>query len=114
MHEYHIVEAVVKQAVLAAESNNAAKITRIALVMGELSGLEEGSIRLYFEDLTKGTLAENAELVVSSERARLKCEKCDKTFEYEKSKFNCPLCGEQAIATEKGKGLYIRDIEIQE
>ncbi len=114
MHEYHIVEAVVKQAALTAASNKASRVTRINVVLGELSGLEEGSIRLYFEDLTKGTLAENAELVVTLEKAHLKCEKCDKTFEYEKSKFNCPLCGEQAIATERGKGLYIEGIEVEE
>jgi hydrogenase nickel incorporation protein HypA/HybF len=65
MHEYHIVENVVKQATGVADERGASRITRVRLAVGELSGLEESSIRLYFDEISKGTLAEGAELIVS-------------------------------------------------
>ncbi len=85
MHEYHIVESVIKQAAAAAEEREASRITRIRLAVGEMSGLEESSIRLYFEEISKGTLAEGAELVVNSAKD----------------------------GTEGARGLYIEDIEIE-
>ncbi len=62
MHEYHIVEAVVKQIVTAAAGNNAEKVTRVSLVLGDQSGLEEGAVRLYFETISAGTPAAGAAL----------------------------------------------------
>ena len=65
MHEYHIVEDLVKQVLKKAEAGGARKVTRVALVLGAQSGLEESSVRLYFENLSKGTLLEGAQLIVS-------------------------------------------------
>lgn len=65
MHEYHIVEAVVKQILERARTSNASRVTRVTLVMSEMSGLKEAPVRGYFENLSKGTLLEGAELVIN-------------------------------------------------
>lgn len=64
MHEYHIVEGIVKQILEKAKTLNASKIIRATLMLGELSGLKEEPIRMYFEILSKGTMLEGAELVI--------------------------------------------------
>jgi len=56
MHEYHIVEGVVKQILEKAKNSNAKKITSVTLILGELSGLQEESIRIYFENLSKDNI----------------------------------------------------------
>ncbi|MDO8602470.1 MAG: hydrogenase maturation nickel metallochaperone HypA [Candidatus Omnitrophota bacterium] len=66
MHEYHIVEGVVKQILEKAKSSNATRVTRITLVMSEMSGLKETPVRGYFEEFSKGTLLEGAELIIKS------------------------------------------------
>ena len=64
MHEYHIVEGAVKQILEKAKASNASRVTRITLVMGEMSGLKEAPVRNYFEALSKDTLLEGAELII--------------------------------------------------
>ena len=64
MHEYHIVEGVVKQILEKAKTSNASRVTRVTLVMSEMSGLKEAPVRGYFEELSKGTLLEGAELII--------------------------------------------------
>lgn len=113
MHEYHAVENVVKQAAEAARKNGALSVTRVALVVGELSGFEESSVRLYFENISKGTAAENAELVIHPVRAKLKCRKCGELFERREKVFECPKCGGMGSPTETGKEFYIKNVEIE-
>lgn len=114
MHEYHIVDGIVKQAIETAKNNGAKKVTRITLVMGELSGLQESSVRLYFENLSKGTLLEGAEIIINPAKAKLRCNTCDMVFDYKRGEFDCPHCGNMGIRTDKmGKEFYIEDIEIE-
>ncbi len=73
MHEYHIVESVVKQILEKARSSNASRVTRVTLVMSEMSGLKEAPVRSYFENLSRGTLLEGAELVIKPSGSKPGC-----------------------------------------
>lgn len=112
MHEHHIVESIVKQAIEKAKESHALKVSGVVLVMGELSGFKEQSVRFYFENLSKGTLLEGAELVVKSLPAKLKCQKCGIIFEHKKVEFNCPECRTSGVLIESGRELYIESLEI--
>jgi len=113
MHEYHIVEGVVKQMLEKAKSSNATRVTRVTLVMGELSGLKDGPVRSYFENLSKDTLLEGAELIIKPAGAKLKCKDCGEIFECGKTDFICPKCRGLGILTNFGKEFYIDNIEIE-
>ncbi|MFC2149618.1 hydrogenase maturation nickel metallochaperone HypA [Candidatus Auribacterota bacterium] len=113
MHEYHIVGELVNQVLDTARNNDANKVTKVSLVMGELSGFEESSVRLYFQNLTEGTLIEGAELEIKPVKASFMCKKCGKAFESEDRTFKCPGCGDPGSPTEKGKEFYIEDIEVE-
>lgn len=113
MHEYHIVESIVKQILEKAKNSNAIKITSVTLVMGELSGLQEESIRSYFDGLSKENLLEGAELVIKSAKSKLKCKDCGMVFEHEKSIFDCPKCRGQGVLLNPAREFYIDNIEIE-
>ncbi len=113
MHEYHIVESIVKEALKKAESFKAKKITSVTLVMGELSGLQEESVRMYFNNLAKENLLEGAKLIIKPSKSKLKCKDCGNLFEHEKSNFNCPKCCGLGILVNSGKEFYIDNIEIE-
>ena len=113
MHEYHIMETIVKTAKEAAEKAGATKVTRVSLVVGKLTGFEEGSIRLYFETLSKGTPLEGARLAIRYVEPKLKCETCQSCFDYQAQIFLCPVCGRPGSPTGIGKEFYIEDIEIE-
>ena len=113
MHEYHIVEGVVKQILEEAISHKAKKITGVTLMLGELSGFKEESIRAYFDSFSKGNMLEGAKLTVKPVKSKLKCKDCGEIFEHEKANFNCPKCRSLGILTDSGKEFYIDNIEVE-
>ena len=64
MHEYHMIERAVQQAIAAAQKSNAMRITKIRIVVGECSGLAPEIISAHFAQAAKGTIAEGAELAI--------------------------------------------------
>jgi hydrogenase nickel incorporation protein HypA/HybF len=113
MHEYHIVEGILAQIIQTAKNNHAAKVSKVSLVMGELSGFEDSSIRLYFDNLSQGTIVQGAELMIKTLPAKLKCAKCDMVFERRNKGLNCPKCGSPGTLLRTGNGLYIENIEVE-
>ena len=62
MHEYHAVESVVGEIRKKAEESGAIKIKVVTLVLGNLLGFAEESVRLYFETLAEDELFSGTEL----------------------------------------------------
>ncbi len=62
MHEYHAVESVVGEIRKKAEESGAKKIKVVTLVLGNLLGFAEESVRLYFETLAEDELFSGTEL----------------------------------------------------
>lgn len=113
MHEYPITQQIVKIVDDAARKENASRVTKIALVVGELSGFVGDSIHLYFDIISKGTLAEGAELSITYVKTKLLCERCREHFERAPYSFACPRCGIDGVPTDIGKEFYIKDIEVE-
>ena len=114
MHEYPITQQIVKLAVLKAEENKAARITRISLVVGEMTGFVGDSIKMYFDAIAEGTLAEGAEISIRYVRPKLRCTGCGEYFERQRYNFRCPVCDSQGVPTDIGKEFYIDEIEVED
>jgi len=113
MHEHHIVEKLMNDIVTFCREKGAKKVTKVSLVIGEASGLSEDSIRLYFETLAEGTPVENATLVFKVSKVQFVCPRCKKTFDKDRSNFDCPTCLVQGTPTQSGKEFFIEKIEIE-
>ncbi len=114
MHEYPITQQIVKLAVEKAEENNALRIIGISLVVGEMTGFVGDSIRMYFDAIAEGTIAEGAELSIRYVKPKLACSACGEYFERQKFSFQCPYCNGKGIPTEIGREFYIEDIEVED
>lgn len=114
MHEYPITQQIVKLAVEKAEENNALRIIRIGLVVGEMTGFVGDSIKMYFDAIAEGTLAEGAELNIKYVKSRLVCSDCGEYFERQKFTFQCPHCNGKGMPTDIGKEFYIEEIEVED
>ncbi|MFA6383823.1 MAG: hydrogenase/urease maturation nickel metallochaperone HypA [Candidatus Omnitrophota bacterium] len=64
MHEYHIVDNLVKQVVAEATKRGAAKVIKVNLAMGECLGFDAEAIRLYYQTISEGTIASGASVNV--------------------------------------------------
>ncbi|MGD8998651.1 MAG: hydrogenase maturation nickel metallochaperone HypA, partial [Anaerolineae bacterium] len=62
MHELSVTESLLEIALRHAARAGAARITRLNIVVGELSSIVDESVQFYWDIVSRGTMAEGAEL----------------------------------------------------
>ena len=113
MHELAVTQSMLNLALEHAERAGAGRITRINLVVGEISGIVNESVQFYFDFVSKGTLAEGAQLVFERLPARFRCRACGHEFALQDGNWACPACralGGEFIA---GREFYMESIEVE-
>ena len=113
MHEFGITESIIKIALDKAKEVQASEITRINLVVGELSGFVPDCIQFYFDSLSKDTIAEKAILQFELAPAQLRCRGCFAIFHPKDTEWNCPKCHGQSVEIMGGRELYIGSMEVE-
>lgn len=111
MHELPVVEDVIRVVGEQAEDRHLKRVSRITLVIGELSSVIDESVQMYFELLAEGTLCEGAALAFEHVPATLRCTACGSEFPHTHG-FSCPRCGGDGMLVKgTGRELYIRSID---
>jgi hydrogenase nickel incorporation protein HypA/HybF len=113
MHEQNICESLLALAIKHAEQANAARILRIYLVVGEYSGVVDESVKFYFKLLSRGTIAEGADIDFTHVPAQLRCRICNTVFTPEYLNLRCPNCNEQQVEIASGKEMYLESLEVE-
>jgi len=62
MHETHLIEPIIQGIAAHARSEGALKVLKVRLMVGELTGVQEGSFKETFAILAHGTLLEAADV----------------------------------------------------
>ncbi|MEJ2047557.1 MAG: hydrogenase maturation nickel metallochaperone HypA, partial [Dehalococcoidia bacterium] len=90
MHELAITQNMLDIVLEKAKESGAERVGAINLVIGELSGFVEESVRFYFDFLAKDTIAEGAVLNFKPVSPQARCRSCDKPFEITEFDWSCP------------------------
>jgi hydrogenase nickel incorporation protein HypA/HybF len=64
VHEYHIVENLVKQVAAEAQKRGATRVVKVNLVLGESLGFDGEAIKLYYQTISEGTIAAGASVEI--------------------------------------------------
>lgn len=112
MHDYHKAVDMVNYGVAQASKQGKRKVTKITLVMGDSCGYSEESIRMYFDEVSAGTVCEGAQICVEHVKAKLKCPQCGKLFERKPMHLTCPDCGVEGEPTDVGTQIEIKSAEM--
>ena len=112
MHEAAITDSMVRLVLEQAEKHSAAAVRKVTVVVGSMNGIVVESMRFYFEELTRGTIAESAELIVREAPTRALCLACGHKFELEDYLWLCPECGDRRLDIIEGKELMVDNIEV--
>lgn len=64
MHEMHLVKNLLSDLLKHANEQQAEKITKVYLRMGEFTEINEEIVRFFFAENSKGSVAEAAELII--------------------------------------------------
>ena len=113
MHELGITENILDITLTKANEEQATKVLKINLVIGELSGFVAECIQFYFDTLSKATIAEGAALNFETAPVELRCRNCSAVFRPRDALWSCPKCGSQGAEIFKGRGLYIDSVEVE-
>ena len=89
MHELSVTQSALEAALLRA---GAARIKDVHLALGTLSAIEPDSIRLYWDEISKGTLAEGAVLHFQRVPTESVCMDCGHRLMVEAEVPPCPAC----------------------
>ncbi len=91
----------------------AKKILKIHIKIGEITGFHSESIRFYFSIISRGTIAENAELKMEMVPTSAKCMSCREIYQIQEMVIICPCCGALNSEIIEGKDVIIESLEVE-
>ena len=113
MHEFDITQNILSITLEKANANQAKKVAKINLTIGELSGIVSDCVQFYFDFLSKDTIAAEAELCFNQPPIKLQCRNCSITFSPIDLNWACPNCQEQNVEIVSGRECYVDSIEVE-
>lgn len=114
MHEMSIALAIAESVDQRAREEESGRISEIELVIGKLAGVEPESLKFCFLLATKGTLAEDARLVIEEPEGVGECGECGMRFTVGFYYAECPECHSLRVTIISGKECLIRSITIED
>ena len=113
MHEMPITESILKIVLEHAEKENASEVKQIHIVIGDLASIVDDSIAFYWDIISKGTIAEQAQLFFRRIPAEMKCIDCGHTYSPAKHELLCPECGSAKVQVTKGTEFFLEAIDVE-
>lgn len=112
MHELGVSQNILEIALRHAEQVGATRITRLSLVVGELSSIVDDSVQFYWDLIAAGTIAEGAALSFERVPATLRCARCAHEFPLNREQYVCPQCGSGELAIAGGEDFFLESIDV--
>jgi hydrogenase nickel incorporation protein HypA/HybF len=110
MRELHILQSILAKALLTARQANK-PIKSLQLALGEIAEFDPHSLQNHWNDLSKGTPAERAQLHFRSIKAEVQCMACFQTYHPLDGKIHCPYCGSYGAKVLSGEEFFLESIE---
>jgi len=111
VHELAITQNIVDIALKGAPDQ---KIKGITIVIGELSGIVEDSVRFCFDVVAADTAAKGAALTFQRVAALVHCNQCAFEFKLDNEDWACPRCGNLGGQILQGRECYIESIDVED
>jgi len=119
-----MAERIVKTVLDVANSRKASNVVQINLDVGELTFLGHDQLRFGIEVLSKGTISENAKVVISKKHAKIHCSKCSYAGNVKHLGeeihslipipiLTCPKCGSNQATVTEGNECTVRSIKVR-
>ncbi|NOS76267.1 MAG: hydrogenase maturation nickel metallochaperone HypA [Methyloglobulus sp.] len=112
MHELSLLENVREILEEHAVSQHFSKVSKVTLEIGKLSCVEPEALRFGFDVVMKGSLAENAELIISELDGLGVCQQCGQQLVLETLYEPCALCGSPDVKILQGREMKIKDLVV--
>lgn len=113
MHELYATQAILDKALRKAADEHAARISNIYLVVGEISTYSDDSVKFYWDEISRGTIAENAQLHFRRVQAEMQCMACFTKYRPQEDEILCPNCGSSGAKILAGEEFYMEALDVE-
>ena len=116
MHELPIVKNVLNVTLEYAEKCHATQVNKVVLIIGQLHDLLPEWVEKFFKYASKGTIAENAKILIEHVPIICRCKSCQGNFVMhingDEGDRKCPDCGSDSFSLLSGREFIIDKIEV--
>jgi hydrogenase nickel incorporation protein HypA/HybF len=113
MHEMSLAESVREIVDEVGRANGASRVTAVRLEIGRLAQVEIEAMRLAFEVVKRGSLADAARLEIVEAEGSAWCMRCSQTVQVARRGDACPVCEGYQLQVTGGDRMRVMDIEIE-
>ena len=113
MHELSVCLALIEQVQGIARQHRAAQVSKILLDVGPLSGVEPDLLRNAWPLAAAGTVAEDAELDISTSDVRVRCSQCESETGAAPNRLVCGECGDFRTNVVSGDEMILKSVELE-
>jgi hydrogenase nickel incorporation protein HypA/HybF len=114
MHELSVCLSLLREVERIARENNAGRVTRIAVTVGPLSGVEADLLRNAYPLAVAGTIAEDAELHIDVSGIIVKCSQCGAESPAKANRLLCGECGDYRTRLVSGDEMVLQSLELDD
>lgn len=112
MHEYSLIEALVRRVEEEARRHRATAVHGIRVSLGELSGVDPDLFRTAYETFRTGTACERAELQLVTVPASWSCSRCGAAIP-RGAELRCADCGAPARLSDGADALLLETVDME-
>ncbi|MFL5299467.1 MAG: hydrogenase maturation nickel metallochaperone HypA [Anaeromyxobacteraceae bacterium] len=112
MHEYSLVESLVRRVEEEARRRGALRVHSLKVSVGELAGVDPGLFRTAYETFRQGTLCEETTLELVSCPAEWCCPSCGRALA-PGAVLRCDPCGVAAKLTDRSDALLLESMDLE-
>ena len=112
VHELSICRSILREVAKAAEAGGPGKVCRIRLQLGPLAALSAAELQSTLPLVSRGSIAEGAEIITEMLPLRVKCNGCQCETEATTAQLRCGACGHTNVRPLNGDELLLVGIEL--
>lgn len=113
MHELSLAENVLQIIEETAIEQNFSRVRRVVLEIGKLSAVEPDAMRFCFAAVTRGTLADGADLQIVETPGAGRCLACGVGITMSEQYGLCPACGSPRLQITTGNLMRVKDLTVE-
>ena len=112
MHELALAESVLAIVEDAARRHDARRVQAVRVEIGALACVQADALRFCFDAVTRGSVAEKADLEIDACPGEAWCMRCGNTVPVAARGDACPRCGGYQLEVTRGDAMRVLDIVI--
>jgi hydrogenase nickel incorporation protein HypA/HybF len=113
MHELSIAQSIVETVLHEAAAHGGGRVTRVAVRVGEISGINPDALSFAFDVIVRDTDLAAARLEIEQVPLTQRCRDCGHRFRAVEFQVTCPACGALGTDTVAGDELQVAFLEME-